>query len=243
MTRLISAVLFLAVFASGCMAPWGSQENEKPKKTNGENTVVPQMIGVTAQAANEKGRSASAEGKYQEALQHFSYAVKLQPKVAIFHNNLGRTWYWLGEHEKALSALLMAERLDVKNSEIKANIGDVHRQKGEYGLAATYYHYAIEIAPDVGRYHYELGNLYLKQRKLKSAESHFNQALLRDPSFSRALLGRIIVYHMTGRNELALRDIQTLENKHEMSVDQTLKGAVLKDVQNQREGKRFRPAH
>jgi len=193
-----------------------------------------------AEMLNEEGLRACQEKNYNKAVNLFQRAVQIRPDVAIFRNNLGRCWYWLGEYDLAIAELREAIRLDPNDAGAYANMGDVYRQRENYDEALRMYQEALERDPNLGRVHYEVGNLYLKRNQFAIAESRLKKALELDPGNNRALLARAILYHLTHRDELAWQDIQELR-KRGFEVNEDLRAAVLDGMQEKKNKKRFRP--
>ncbi|MCX7935828.1 MAG: tetratricopeptide repeat protein, partial [Planctomycetota bacterium] len=106
--------------------------------------------------------------------------------------------------------------------------------------AVRLYQEALERDPNLGRVHYEIGNLYLKRNQFANAETRLKKALELDPGNNRALLARAILYHLTHRDPLAWQDIQELRRRG-FEVSEDLRAAVLAGLQEEKNKKRFRP--
>src|SRR5690242_19795283 len=64
-----------------------------------------------ALAANEQGVALVKSAKYEEAVEAFDSAIKLNPHFAIAYNNLGATYNSLGRYEDAVKVLKRALEL------------------------------------------------------------------------------------------------------------------------------------
>jgi tetratricopeptide (TPR) repeat protein len=211
-------------------------------KTPVHKTTNEEMKNEAAELQNANGLRACQKSDYHTALSCFQQAVRLSPEVAEYRNNLGRTWYWLGEYDLALQELKAALALAQDNVSILSNIGDTYRQKGDYAEAVKAYHNALEIKPDFARLHYELGNLFLKQNEMDKAEYRLNKAIMLDGGYNRAILARVILYHLTDRDLLAWEDVKTLQSRN-FDIRPDLKNAILEKIEKSKNQDRFRPAH
>ena len=67
-----------------------------------------------------------------------------------------------------------------------------------------------------------------------------NKAIALDPGFDKAILARVILYHMTQRDRLALDDILELE-KRGCDIKADLRESIIAGVEKEMEKTRFRP--
>lgn len=253
--RTILAVVAAALLtgACGCGLPFGKSNagggdsRETPK---GEQLTAEQkqerMRREEAQAVHAEALALTQKGQYREAIAKYARAIQLMPKEAVLYINLGRNLYLMGDYEKALEAYRLASETGTLNdataSVLHANTGDIYRQREQYDKATSHYLDAVRLAPDSARLQYELGNMYLKQEKYKSAEYRLNRAIELDPQFQRAIVARVILYHLTGRDTLAWKDAQLLE-KQGFQVDGDLRRSILDGRAAEENSQRFQPAH
>ncbi len=108
-------------------------------------------------------------GYREEAIDHYSAAIRLQPKLAILHNALGRTYIGAGEIDLAIDSLETASELDPGNSEYLYFLGYAYFTIGEREMAADYFNQAIEIRPEYPAAHCQLGLIYYQQRNWEGA--------------------------------------------------------------------------
>jgi tetratricopeptide (TPR) repeat protein len=67
---------------------------------------------------NNKGRALYYQGKYEEALQAFDEALRLDPELATAWNNKGFALYELGKHIEAVRAIDESVRLGCKHKPV-----------------------------------------------------------------------------------------------------------------------------
>lgn len=108
-------------------------------------------------------------GYREEAIDHYKAAIRLQPKLAMLHNSLGRTYIGAGEIDLAIDSLETASALDPANSEYLYFLGYAYFTIGEREMAADYFSQAIEIKPEYPAAHCQLGLIYYQQRNWEGA--------------------------------------------------------------------------
>jgi tetratricopeptide (TPR) repeat protein len=243
--RVSILVLPLAVFlCAGCglFQSKPKLEESAPPMDTSPSAKEKDLREKAGKKFNEEGLVCCQKEDYAKAADLFQKAVRFQPEVPAYHNNLGRAYYWLGEHDLAIQELKEACRLGSEDAGSRANLGDVYRQKENYAEAIRCYHEALQLDPQLARVHYELGNLYLKRNQLEGAEFRLNRAIELDPGFDKALLARAILYHMTHRDAQALRDVRELEGRG-FEVKRDLKNAILDRVEAADARQRYRPGN
>lgn len=216
-------ILGLAALLAGCSA------TDKISQTFGGDKKDPKEM---AKIHSVAGVSASSKGDYVTASREFAKAVELAD-VPEYYNNLGRSYFWLGRYEDALKSYAKAEELGMSNADFFANIADVFRMQNRTSDAVDYYHKAVALDARNARSHYELGNILLKQGQFTSAEERFTLVLEIDPTETRALLGRVILYRMTAQFEKAYLDMVSLDRRG-FAIQNDLREEIIDGVRKQR---------
>jgi Flp pilus assembly protein TadD len=85
-----------------------------------------------------RGLALARAAKSEEALAAFQQAVRLDPKNAEAHANLGKTQLTLGHVHEAIPELLGALRLDPGNTQAKRLLSQAYRRAGDAQNAAKY---------------------------------------------------------------------------------------------------------
>jgi tetratricopeptide (TPR) repeat protein len=83
--------------------------------------------------------------------------------------------------DEAIEAYGEALSLRPDYAELHANLGALHRRKGNSGPAEACYREAIRLRPDFHVPHFNLGNLLREQRRLAEAEAGYRAALACKP--------------------------------------------------------------
>ena len=181
--------------------------------------------------AFENGKTAFGNRNFAAAESHFRRAVEIDGDEAMYWNWLGVTLNARGEHAGAASvfdqALGILDQYPVTNgpaerhlmrleATVQSNKGNALREMQRYAEALHCYEAALNADPGQERLFYEMGNLYLKTRQFERAEEMFRKSMVAatsedDPQRVKTRLGLAILYHLTGRDELALNQVQDIE--------------------------------
>ncbi len=94
------------------------------------------------------------QGKYDEAANHYSEALKLNPNIACAHFNLGNIFAMSGQFEEASAHFQEALRLEPRNPTFQAtyitvldNMANSYGAEREYEKAISTYSKLIEFRP------------------------------------------------------------------------------------------------
>ncbi len=82
-------------------------------------------------------------GKYDEAINDYNEAIRLNPSFAAGWNNRATIWQFKGEFDKAISDYTEAIRLEPKFAMALKNRGDLYAMQQKYDLALKDYDQAI----------------------------------------------------------------------------------------------------
>jgi len=138
----------------------------------------PQMI----EAYRQLGRLYMQKGDWPNAQTHLEEALK-RPGLARPHelyNWLAITHYALGDFNKAEKNWLAALNI-LENFEIRLNLARAYRDHELFDLAQNTLEKALELNPKSAQVHYELAQLYLKNRQFPKAHKHFTEVIRLEP--------------------------------------------------------------
>jgi protein O-mannosyl-transferase len=122
------------------------------------------------------------QGKYDEAIAHYSRALQLMPDDADEQNNMAND---LLHHNRVdLAIAHYSEALRIKPGLVEAhnNLANALMRQGRAAEALTHYSAAISIKPDYAAAHNGLGALLAGQGRAGEAFAHYSEALRIDPS-------------------------------------------------------------
>lgn len=86
-------------------------------------------------------------GRLDQAVADGQQAVKLDPRSAAAHSNLGIVWYHMGDMEKAEACQKEALRLDPAYVPAINNLGSICRDRKDRSAAVDYYRKALALRP------------------------------------------------------------------------------------------------
>ena len=120
-------------------------------------------------------------GEHIKAQKFIGQAIKINPSVAAFYNNMGTTLRGLGKLKRALSHYEQAVRLQPEYADAYYNLGTVLLEQRRFKRAVSILNTGVKVQPthvsmwnNLGRTQHELG-------KLKEAQQSYREALRLDP--------------------------------------------------------------
>jgi len=102
--------------------------------------------------------------------------------VGCLFNNLGNTYYDIGDIETALAVLEEAVEINPSLPESRMNLGNIYLKKGRIEDAIYEYKTALQVNPNDAKAHLNLGNAYSEKGWLSSAIEQYNLSLRLDPN-------------------------------------------------------------
>lgn len=135
------------------------------------------------------------QGRHLDALEPLMNNVKLAPKDAQAHQNLGCAFLELGRFEEAKTSFLQALALKPDYVQAHSNLGISLMNLGALDEAEASYRQALVLMPEFIETHNNLGNVLKDLGRLDEAEASFRQALLLKPNFAEAYqnLGNVLM--------------------------------------------------
>jgi TolB-like protein/tetratricopeptide (TPR) repeat protein len=151
------------------------------------------------------GNLYKTNGQYDEAILELEAAIEQQPNAVAPYLALANTYVDLERLEDADATFRRAEKVESGYWGVHNQFGHLFYKKGEYDEAIRRYRKVIELAPDHGIGHDNLGNVYLAIGDLDSAEQAFSDS----PYASRwTYTNRGLVYYYKGEFAKAAEDQQ-----------------------------------
>ena len=160
-------------------------------------------------AATQKADKAKIfydNGKYQNAIDSATQAIKLDNTLAVAYNIRGNAYYSLGQYERAIEDCNKALELNPKNDMAYNNRGGAYALLGQYKRAIEDYNKAIELNPKNDKAYNNRGNIYAELGQNEKAIQDFNKAIEINPKLSEAYYNRGNAYYDLKQNERAIQD-------------------------------------
>ena len=139
---------------------------------------------------------------YENAVKHYTEALKLNPQMLEAYHNRGIVYSNKGEYDEALQAFSTA--IEIKSDYTKAyyNRGVAYLKKGEYDEALQAFSRVIELDPDDADAYYYRGLAYHIKDEPDEALRDYNTAIEINPDCAEAYNARGIAYRLKGNIDL-----------------------------------------
>ena len=131
------------------------------------------------QAHNLLGIIYDRKKEFKKASFHYQKAITLQPNMGILYNNLGMSFFLKGEYEASLQALIGGAKLAPNNKKINNNLALLLYKTGRFQDAFE----TFKRAGNEASAYYNIGSLYLIDKKYKEAIQSYQKAINTKPEF------------------------------------------------------------
>jgi len=129
----------------------------------------------------------SKTGQIDEALISIQKSVRISPKDAEAHSNMGLILFKLNDLEKAKRSYKKAIELKADYAEVYNNLGMTLQKLNKLEQAEFNYKKAIELKPNFEAAYNNLGNILKELDKLEEAEVCYEKAIALNSNFVEAL--------------------------------------------------------
>ncbi len=139
------------------------------------------------------GEALSANGRFQDAIEAYRRALKLDTRNARAHAGIAFALQALGDSVGALAAFSRAADLDRRSPDIQTNLGAALQQAGRTDEAIAVLRRAVSLARGSADAQFNLGTALAAKGDLDGARQAYEAALHATPTHVRALnnLGRV----------------------------------------------------
>ena len=177
----------------------------------------------------EEGVNYHKEKKYEEAVQSFDKAIKLDNTKSKYYSARGRAKEWLKQYEEAKKDAETALELDKNNVESYLVFGYINSELHQYYEAIKDYDKAIELNPNDTDVYFNRGNAKYNLYQYEEAIKDFDKVIELDPNYAYAYNNRGVSKENLGQYEDALKDLKKaleLEPNNEYTKNN------IKNIQN-----------
>ncbi|MGD0088403.1 MAG: tetratricopeptide repeat protein [Planctomycetota bacterium] len=129
---------------------------------------------------------ADEPGRLDDAIEQYREALKLTPKYAEAHNNLGIALLEQGRLEEAREHFQEALRIRPNFAKAHSNFGEALLRQGRLDEAIAHCQEALQLNPKQAEAHNNLGNALFQQGRLDEGLAHLQEALRLKPNFPEA---------------------------------------------------------
>jgi len=214
--RLFAAFLLL-VFA--CSLPaWGQTSDENaarcekgdPEMKIAGCTVLIQSGQLPKEslfnAYGHRGYAYYVTGKFDQAIQDFDQAMRLNPSFAPVFSLRGNAFYGKAAYDRAILDFDEAIRLDPSVANDFNNRGNAYYSKATYDRAIQDYDEAIRLNPSFADAFHNRGLAYRGKGDHDGAIRNYDEAIRLNPSFADAFKNRGNAYYAKGNYDRAIQD-------------------------------------
>ena len=137
-------------------------------------------------AHDNLGIALAAQGRRDEAIDHYMRALQLSPDYFVAHYNLGNVLARQGKLPEAIDHYERALQLSPDYAEAHYNLGNALASQGKLKEAIDHYERALQLKPDAAEIHNNLGVALVRQGKRDEAIDHYERALQLKPDHANA---------------------------------------------------------
>jgi tetratricopeptide (TPR) repeat protein len=130
-------------------------------------------------------------GRYPEAIEAFSQAIRIDPNYGDAYVGLGNTLGKLGHHAEAEQACKLAIKIKPDSAEVYYTLGAAYFSQGLWAQAAEASRHAISLKPDYAQAYYNLGLALLRSGDRDAALAQCEILKKLNPDLANALLSDI----------------------------------------------------
>lgn len=193
MFRKYLTMIVVAVFVCGSLFA------QKP----GRRTPAPKDKG--SEALIDAGDKLADERKWNEAIDAYLLATRVDPQSADAYVGLGDAYMGVGKWTEALAAYKKAVVLNPQSADAQYALGDAYNTMRMHGDAFAPLVKAIQLDPAFAEAYYGIGYAYLTGQQYEKSLSFLSSAIRLKPDYEDAHYGLAVVYLNLG-NQKGLDD-------------------------------------
>jgi tetratricopeptide (TPR) repeat protein len=144
--------------------------------------------------------------QYDQAIDAFTQAIRLDPKYADAYKDRGGTYYRKGEHDRAIQDYSQALKLSPNDAEVYNKRGLAYYHKGEYDRAVQDYAQVLRLNPNDPAAYNNRGLAYNSKKEYDRAIQDFGQALKLNPNYANTYINRGLAYDGKRDYDRAIQD-------------------------------------
>ena len=153
---------------------------------------------TSAEESYHRGRECLDKKDWDQAINHYTEAIRLDPNYAAAYHNRGAAWNAKAEYDKAIADYTEAIRLDPKFALMYSNRGYAWNAKAEYDKAIADCTEAIRLDPKSAFAYNNRGAAWNAKAEYDKAIADYTEAIRLGPKDAAAYHNRASVYERVG---------------------------------------------
>ncbi len=181
-----------------------------------------------ARPHNNLGAALAEQGRLDEAISHYSEALRREPDYETAHIGLGAALVKQGRLDEAVAHYIRALRIRPNCEVTHYSLGIALTRQGKVDEAVVHYTKALKLNPEYAEAHNGLGVLLARQGKFKEAISHYREALHLRADYARARinLGNALA-RQRRTSQISTQDVYAGSGKADAAKDHNRLGISL----------------
>lgn len=214
--RRASAVFVALAIGLGLLT-WQRNEDYRSEFSIWADTVAKRP--GNARAQSNLGTALGQLGRTEEAIEHWTQALRMMPDLEEPHYGLGVVLAGQGKLPEAMNEWEQAVRIRPSYAEAHYNLGVAAEQMGKVDEAIAHYQQALKFRPSYAKAYNNLGSILLQRSRLTEAIDDFQRAVRIDPDFTEAHYNFGIALEQAGRIQEAIQEYGTAVTLNPLLID------------------------
>ena len=162
-------------------------------------------------ARNNLGMALKDEGKFDQALIHFTKTIELHPEYATAYNNRAKVYAAKRNHNQAIRDYTKAIELKPRRYlGVYGSRANSYLAMGDFTRAMRDFNKDVELNPNRALPYDNRGFAYLNAGELDLAIRDFSKSIELNPKYPKTYYNRANAYSNKGQHDLAVRDLETV---------------------------------
>ena len=153
-----------------------------------------------------RGIEAAQRGDQQQAIEHYTKAIELQPEDSYTYRRRGYAHHREGEYDLAIQDFDKSLELDPDNALTYRRRGYAHHRKGAFDRAIQDFDKSLELDPDNALTYRRRGYAHHRKGAFDRAIQDFDKSLELDPDNALMYHRRGIAHYRKGAFDRAIQD-------------------------------------
>jgi tetratricopeptide (TPR) repeat protein len=242
----VAAVSLVCLF---CILTWRQENIYRDIETLWRDTISKNPRAWIAH--NNLGVVLKQQGRFDEAIAHYSEVLMIKPHDEAAHSNLGLALYEQGKLDEAVGHYRKALQIKPDYAEAHYNMGLAYVKQSKLDEAIGHFSMALQIRPDYAEAYTYIGIASYQQGKPDEAIDYYHKALQIKPEYAGAHSNLGIAFASKGRLEEAMHHFSEAirirpdfaEAHHNFGLALSGQGRVEEAIYHFSQALRIKPDH